>query len=159
MNSQIDVETARAYKNSAARIPKTKLGRAYKGRNIEPAVNGSIAVRQIAIRETVRAVSTSAGGVGDWRSQRWSEVLAARHAPDSRQIPVAHDMRKQSRVDKLAFVTEGQFVHVIDNRNVPPVLGHASPFAVVATGILRRTVATTVNVRTVGKKVGPGVGE
>jgi len=159
MNSQIDVETAGTYKNSAARIPKTELGGACKRGNIEAAVNGSIAVRQITIRETVWAISASAGRVGDCRSQRWSEVLSARQAPDSRQIPVAHDMRKQSRVDKLSFVAERQFVHVVDNRNVPPVLWHASPFAVVATGILRRTVATTVDVRTVGKKVGPGVGE
>ena len=67
MNSQIDVETAGAYKNSASRIPKTKLGRACKGRNTEPAVNGSIVVRQIAIPRN---------GSGDLHLRRRSWKLA-----------------------------------------------------------------------------------
>src|SRR5207247_10943908 len=125
----------------------------------EPPVDRALFCRQVAVAQAIRAVAAPSSRVRDSRGEAGRKMLSRREAPDPRQAPVSDDMPQYAGPSVAASDPKRKIVYVVEYENMPAVVGHGTPFAAVAAGILWRAVAAAVAVSSVGQVLRPGVGE
>src|SRR5437660_6855302 len=161
VNSCVQIEIPRPLQDEIAGVSEVELRGGGEGRSVKPVVNGALAGRKVTVAQAVRPLGGTAVvrilGIRDAGRNARREIRARHHAPDSGDIPPAHDAAKNAARQELALWPEGQFIDVIDHKHVPTVETRVAPLAAEASRVLDCDRALVFS--GVGEIMGPGIRE